>query len=194
MFRPLLLSTVLLAAALTGCAVHPMQQKIAESATSAAMLDAIMRLGKQGDWLAIRGLHETDNLVATVTNMPLSHAAILDLEKQQVIEAEGIGIHTTPLADFTAKSERLLLIHPVWATEEKAHAAVIQARELVGKQYNYLGLLGFNVPDRYYCTELAMVVYKPYPSLPNPIPPVIEPGQLWHWGTVIYDSGPVLPR
>lgn len=157
------------------------------------MLDAIVRLGRPGDWLVIRGVHQTDNLVATLTNSPLSHAAVLDPERQQVIEAEGIGIHTSTLDAFVGKSARLLLIRPVWATPDKAQQAVLKARELVGKRYDYPGLIGVNLPDSYYCTELAMSVYKPYGTTPNPIPAVIEPGQLYHWGTILYDSGPTPP-
>lgn len=171
-----------------GCAVQPFVGHQVNPASSANKLVAITKLAKHGDWLAVRGTHETDNLVSTLTNMPLSHAAILDLERGEVIEAEGIGIHTTSIADFIAKSKRFLIIRPIWATGDKAaNTAVIRARELVGKKYDYFGLVGINMKDRFYCTELVVSVYEP---VKNPIPLVIAPGQLYHWGTIIYDSGP----
>jgi hypothetical protein len=171
-----------------GCAVRSVVEKPANP--GGEILEAIHRLGKHGDWLVIRGIHHTDNFVSTVTNMPLSHAALLDTEHNRVIEAEGSGVHTGSLEEFVAKSFRLMLIRPVWANETTAQEAVAKAREYIGKKYDFSGLVGLNISDRYYCTELVVSVYQPYSNTPNPIPPVIAPGQLYHWGTILYDSGP----
>jgi len=166
----------------------------AESKTrrDAVTLAELRALGRPGDWLVIRGYHATDNLVAAVTNKPFSHAAVLDPERGEVVEAEAHGVHTSTLAAFVAKSHRLLLIRPVWAGEEaSAAAAVAKARSLVGRQYDFLGLIGLNVPDTYYCSELALEVYRPYIRPRDVVPRPIEPGQLHHYGRILFDSGPL---
>jgi Permuted papain-like amidase enzyme, YaeF/YiiX, C92 family len=155
-------------------------------------VDQVLRVAAHGDWLVIRGLHRSDDAVATLTNMPLSHAGLLDLERRQVIEAESVGVHASPLDVFVGKAERLLVVRPIWASEATAHTAIDRARVLIGHNYDYLGLIGLNEPDRYYCTELVLSVYQPAGTrLSNSFPPVVAPGQLYHWGTVLYDSGPV---
>jgi hypothetical protein len=45
--------------------------------------------------------------------------------------------------------------------------------------------------DRYYCTELAIAAYRPFikETPDNPIPHTIMPGQMYHWGQIIFDTG-----
>jgi len=163
----------------------------AKSARDALTLTEVKTVGRPGDWLVIRGYHATDNLVVSLTNKPFSHAAVLDLERDQAIEAEAQGVHTSPLSDFVAKSHRLLLVRPMWANAASAPAAVAKARDLVGRQYDFLGLIGLNVPDAYYCSELALEVYRPYIRAGDVIARPIEPGQLHHYGRILFDSGPL---
>ena len=106
-----------------------------------------------------------------------------------IIEAEAIGVHATPLADFVGKSARLLLIKPQGATAETRAAAVAKARARIGRPYDFLGLVGLDQAERYYCSELALSVF-PRTAAGNPRPWVVPPGQLWHWGRIVYDSGP----
>lgn len=72
-----------------------------------------------GDWLVIRGYHKTDNLVAGATGIPLSHVGVFDADSMMVIEAEGIGVHATPLPKFIDKSDRVILIRPRWLSGKK---------------------------------------------------------------------------
>lgn len=187
-------SSVLLCSLFLACSrsvvVHPSSHR---ETREAAMLNALRSKGLPGDWLVIRGYHATDNLVSALTNSPFSHAAVLDPERDQVIEAEGVGLHTTPTADFVKKAQRLMLVRAQWATiPERQGAAVAKARSLVGRPYDFMGLVGLNVPNRYYCSELAVAVYAPHVSrLRDHIPPVVPPDQLHYWGTVIWDSGAV---
>ena len=170
--------------------VHPPRNREAREAVMLAHLHA---KGQPGDWLVVRGYHATDHLVSTLTNSPFSHAAVLDPEKDQVIEAEGVGLHTTPTADFVKKAQRLMLVRAQWATTpERQGAAVEKARSLVGRPYDFTGLVGLNLPNRYYCSELAVAVYAPHVSRTRDhLPPVVPPDQLHYWGTVIWDSGAV---
>ncbi|MDR1888839.1 MAG: hypothetical protein LBQ81_05590 [Zoogloeaceae bacterium] len=184
-------AVIALAAVFSGCAV---KVAVDTNQTSIGAQATVKALLTHGDWLVVRGIHKTDNLVATLTNMPLSHAALYDAETNEVIESDGTGVHTTRLEDFLAKSHRVIIITPIWANETTRPAAVKSARAWLGLGYNYTGLVGLNAPDRFYCTQLAIDAYKEaiHANPPqNPLPPVILPGQMYYWGRIIYDSGAV---
>jgi uncharacterized protein YycO len=149
----------------------------------------VRNLGRDGDWLVIRGYHLSDNLVASLTNKPFSHAAVLDVANDRVIEAEAAGVHFSPVAEFVAKSHRLLLIRPVWSDAASAEAALKKARDVVDRPYDFLGLIGLGIPDRYYCSSLTIEVYRPYIRAEDQVPRPVEPGQLMYWGRILYDSG-----
>lgn len=181
---------------LAGCAVQAVVDA-GNTLTDPRQAAEVRRMLKHGDWLVSRGVHKPDNLVASLTNMPLSHAAIFDAENEGVIEADGTGVHATPLAAFLAGSQRVLVIRPIWSSPENSAAAVVRARDWIGRGYNYTGLVGLNVaPNRYYCTQVAVFAYRPFieERPENPIPNIIKPGQMYHWGRVIYDSGPISAR
>jgi uncharacterized protein YycO len=186
------LYSYLLLACLIGCAVQPIARRSdadAPAERDAQILTALRELGRNGDWLVARGYHVTDNMVASLTNMPFSHAAVLDRDSDQVIEAESVGVHTTPLAQFVAKSQRVMLVRPVWADASNAMAATVKARSLVGRPYDFLGLVGVSVPDEYYCSELAIEIYRPFVRREDIIPRPVAPGQLHYWGRIVFDSG-----
>jgi uncharacterized protein YycO len=155
----------------------------------AQILAEIRRLGRSGDWLVIRGYHVTDNMVTVLTDTPWSHAAVLDLQNGEVIEAESQGVHRSALPVFLEKTHRLLLVRPDWATEKTSAEALSNARALVGKGYDFLGLAGVDIPERFYCSELAVAVYRPYIPAGLRIPRPVAPAQLHYWGRILYDSG-----
>jgi len=144
---------------------------------------------KNGDWLVIRGYHIADYLVAGATFADLSHVGIFDKEKDQIIEAEGVGIHSTTFNDFIDKSHRIVIIRPKWATSETAKKAVEKARGYIGKKYDFLGTIGINDKERLYCSELVVYVYQPWFEENEELPRVIEPSKMYKLGKVIYDTG-----
>jgi hypothetical protein len=154
------------------------------------MLAKIIELGKNGDWIIMRGYKAQDEFIVSMTATPLSHAAVLDRDRKQVIEALGKGVKLNDLGHFVHISHRVILIRPVWATGKRGDRALAVARSLVGKKYDFLGLVGINSKKRFYCTELAMYVYREFQSKKDHIPRVIEPGQMYLWGNVLYDSRP----
>jgi uncharacterized protein YycO len=181
------------AVTLGGCAashfVEVPPEAQAKSQRDADTTVQVRQLGRDGDWLVIRGYHLSDDLVATLTNAPFSHAAVLDHDRDEVIEAESRGVHVTPLAQFVAKSHRLLLIRPVWSDAQSSEAAVRKARAVVGRPYDFLGLIGLDIPDRYYCSGLTIEVYRPRIRAEDLVPRPVEPAQLHYWGRILYDSG-----
>ena len=95
----------------------------------------------------------------------------------------------TPLEDFVNKSHRLLIIRPKWWSEDNGQSAIALAHLWVGQKYDFSGLLGLNDNARFYCSELAMQVYHQRFSEDEGIPRVIEPGHMYLWGSVLWDSG-----
>lgn len=184
-----LLSIFLLAGCASDVIVQPPSDSIRES-QDREMIRQVETQGRQGDWLVIRGYHATDHLVAAATNIPLSHAAMLDMENRQVIEADSSGVHITSLNDFVHKSHRLLVIRPMWSNLKSVPVAMDKARSLVGKKYDFLGTVGINDKLRYYCSELTIYAYSDFHKPKQKIPRVVEPGQLYLWGQVVYDSHP----
>ncbi len=159
--------------------------------TDPQTLAGIRAVLRPGDWLVSRGIHRTDDIVAGATNSAFSHAAIYDAAQDRVIEAEMQGVHATPLPEFLAKSTRVMALHPVWSTEYTAPLAVDRAVSAIGSGYDVTGPIGLGLPNRWYCTELLIWAYEPFRGKGgNPVPPVIEPGRMLHWGRVIYDTGP----
>ncbi len=179
---------------LVGCLARPVVLKPYNKehlVQNRKIAQAVSDKAKTGDWLVIRGYHTTDNLVANATNIPISHVGVFDFESQMVIEAEGKGVHTSTLSEFIDKSYRLLIIRPRWRNDANARLAVDNAHKLVGKNYDFLGTVGFNFPSKYYCSELAVLIYKQWHSAKEKFPKVIKPGELYLYGKVLYDS---LPR
>lgn len=186
--------TLLIIATLFSCAVPYKVQTPAperKQALKQSTLNAIQKMGNDGDWLVVRNVHQTDNLVSTIRNAPVSHAAILDLSKQVVVESNSKGVHITPLADFVGGAHRLILVSPKWATEASRKSAIEAAYGHLGKKYDYLGLVGINMSDRYYCSELAVAVYKPYIDRNEEFSHPIAPDQLYFYGKILYDSGAI---
>ncbi len=186
----LLPSVVMLVCA--GCAHPAATLKPAadlRAAQNQRIIEAVTSLGRDGDWLVVRGYKPTDDLIAGLVNAPISHVGLLDLGRRQVIEADSSGVHATPLESFVDHSHRLILVRPIWS-EEGRQAALGKARALVGKPYDFLGLVGLDVPERYYCSELAIRVYADFQRECHDIPRVIEPGFLYLWGSILFDSRP----
>lgn len=177
-----------------GCVAEPIVERsndgVHEAQTERIHAE-MMKYLAHGYWIVTRGYHATDNLVVNATGVPLSHVGVYDQQRGHVIEAEGKGVHTTELLEFINKSHRLLIIKPRWYRPERSDIAVERARDLVGKNYDFLGTIGFNSPSRYYCSELAVEVYSDWRDSSEKIPTVIKPGELYLWGQVLYDS---LPR
>ena len=151
-------------------------------------LGAVQKVAKTGDWLVLRGYHETDHLVAAATNQPFSHVAVLDMSKEQVIEAIGAGIQTLDLRERLHTSHHVMVMRPRWWREDRAEKAISAARAQIGGSYDFLGTVGLGAKERFYCSELAVHIYRPYFQGDEQIPGVLEPGHMYLWGDVIYDS------
>lgn len=182
---------VCMAVGLSGCLARPWVRPAdvaARAQQTQAIEQAVLATAGTGDWLVIRGYHATDTLVANATGIPLSHVGIYNGDRREVVGAEGNGVQREPLSRFIARSDRVLVIRPRWRNADNAAQAWAAAEALVGRDYDFLGTVGFNQPDRYYCSELALHVYRPWWRSVERFPKVIKPGELYLFGTVLYDS------
>jgi len=154
---------------------------------TASWSKAIDNLAGNGMWLVVRGYHLGDDVIAIATNSPLSHAVVLDRDRQEVIEAVGKGVIVTPLASLLRDSHRLQIIQPEGWTPERGAAAVARARSAVGEGYDFLGLVGAPSTHRFYCSELALwsmgfTVDRAGPHR------VFQPRHLDRYGRLLFDS------
>lgn len=167
--------------------VRPPQEPL-RSIQTAEWLAQVEAVAQSGDWLVLRGYHVTDNLVSAATNHPLSHVAVIDRERGEVIEAVGAGLQTMELRERIHEAHRVLVMRPRWWTPERGREAVARARALVGGAYDFLGTVGIDSDDRFYCSEFATHVYDEYHDELEHFPIVIEPGHMYLYGQVLYDS------
>ena len=153
-----------------------------------AWMEAVAEHAEPGYWLVVRGTHIGDQVVAAASAATLTHAALVDTERSEVIEAVGKGVLRTPLRELVAQSHRLLIIRPEGYEESAGRAAIERARSRVGHAYDWLGTVGMQSDRRFYCTELAVWAWRmrEHRSLPNG---VIHPEHMERYGEVVFDSG-----
>jgi len=166
---------------------HP--EGAAAEAETERWLELVREKGDQGGWLVVRGTHVGDQAVVAVTLGELSHAAVLDKERGEVIEAVATGVQVTPLRSLLAQAHRLLIVRPPGYTAELGRAAVARARAHVGQKYDWLGLVGAENDGRFYCTELAIDAYGGRQNGWK-LHRVVFPADVPKLGAVQFDSGP----
>ena len=149
----------------------------------------VQAVGQAGDWLVIRGYKPADDVVVAATNAPLSHAAVLDLDRGEVVEALADGVVVNELRHFLHHAHRVQLIRPRWASAVNGRVALERARGVIGKGYDFSGLVGLSVEDRFYCSELCVYAWTPFKDDSEQIPRIIEPAGMDRWGTILFDSG-----
>jgi tyrosine-protein phosphatase SIW14 len=192
--RPLLsLPILLLSLAPARGDIPGMPVRVPTGPAAEAETDRWMQLVKEkadhGGWLVVRGSHKGDQAVAAVTLGLLSHAAVLDKEKGEVIEALAEGVQVTPVRKLLAQAHRLVIVRPQGWTAESGRAAVARARARVGQKYDWLGLVGAQQDARFYCTELAVDAYQGREKKWK-LGRIIFPADVPGLGTVLVDTGP----
>lgn len=142
----------------------------------------------------MRGYHAADHLVAGATLKPFSHAAILDLEHDRVIEAVSPRVRSVPLDEFVAGCHRLELIRPRSPTGQPGSssegvAALQRALEKLDEPYDFLGTIGMPSESKSYCSELVAWAWQIEVDRKGPHR-VIHPAALSSFGEVMFAGGP----
>ncbi len=154
-----------------------------------AWVDAVHERARAGYFLVVRGTHPGDQVVAAASAATLTHAALYDPERDEVIEAVGKGVLRTPLRELLAQAHRLQIVRPEGHDEAAGREAVRRARSRVGYEYDWLGTVGLQSDRRYYCTELAVWAWRGRERGAMPSG-VIHPEHMERHGEVVFDSGP----
>jgi protein tyrosine phosphatase (PTP) superfamily phosphohydrolase (DUF442 family) len=173
---------------LPGAPVRVPAGRVAEAETD-RWLELVKEKADHGGWLVVRGSHPGDQAVAAATLGLLSHAAVLDKERGEVIEALAHGVQVTPLRRLLAQAHRLVIVRPPAWTPEAGREAVARARGRVGRKYDWLGLVGAQQDARFYCTELAVDAYRGRERKWK-VGRIIFPADMPGLGTVVVDTGP----
>jgi protein tyrosine phosphatase (PTP) superfamily phosphohydrolase (DUF442 family) len=168
---------------------EPVPVGLEASRVTDAWIEIVHQRAENGYWLVLRGTHIGDQAVAAATAASLSHAAIFDKERDEVIESVGKGVVRTPLRELLAQAHRLLIIRPRDYSPESGREAVERARAVVGHGYDWLGIAGAQQDRRFYCTELCAYAYRARELgwMPDG---VLHPDKMAALGEVIFDSGP----
>lgn len=152
-----------------------------------AFKTSILNASENGYWLVVRGYKITDHMVATSTLSDYSHAAILDIKNKTVIEADSKGVHETNLDNFIHNSFLITVVKPLGYDVYKGDSAIMIARGKIGKPYDFLGLIGVNESEKYYCSELTLFCYPGIRKIQK-IPQVIKPSYLLKLGETVYET------
>ena len=187
-------ATIILSAAPpAGAEIPGLPVRKPEGAAAEAQTDAWVKTVRDkadhGGWLVVRGTHVGDQTVAALTRATLSHAVVFDKQTEEVIEAVSSGVRVTPLRALLAQAHRLQIVRPPGWTAEAGAAAVARARARVGRKYDWLGLVGAQDDQRFYCTELAVDCYEGRKAGWK-VGAVIFPADMQAIGTLTFDSGP----
>ena len=103
----------------------------ARRAQTDAWVKTVRDKADHGGWLVVRGTHVGDQTVAALTRATLSHAVVLDKEKEEVIEAVSTGVRVTPLRALLAQAHRLQIIRPPgWTPEAGPRRRRARARDV----------------------------------------------------------------
>jgi protein tyrosine phosphatase (PTP) superfamily phosphohydrolase (DUF442 family) len=187
-----LLAPLSVRAEMPGVPVRKPAGPAAEAETD-AWVKTVREKADNGGWLVVRGTRVGDQTVAALTRATLSHAVVLDKQKEEIIEAVGSGVRVMPLRALLAQAHRVQIVRPPGWTPAAGQAAVARARSHVGQKYDWLGLVAAQRDDRFYCTELCVDSYQGREAGWK-LGAVIFPADIATVGTLVFDSGPRDPE
>jgi len=162
--------------------------RVQDDAGIQAWVEEIRDHGQDGDWLLTRNYALAGDLIASVGwGESLSHAAVYDKERDMVIEATSPRVQEVTLERFVRRYRRVLLVRPNWLTDSGKRRSLLLARRLVGRPYDWLGLLGFDSEDEYYCSEFVLDVASIEGEVEKPV--WVTPAALLDVADVLFDGG-----
>lgn len=198
--RPILAALAALALAVTaiaatGCAeprsllVSRPTDHGADLAVTALWAHEIHQVARDGDWILTRSyVAIADVIVLGTRGEDLSHASIYDASRDTVIEAVGSGVREIPLAALLERNHYAIVVRPGRMTAAAQAAALARARAQVGTPFDYAGMIGFDDPDKFYCSELVYWV-SDTAARHGLTKTVTTPAGLMAYGEVLYWSG-----
>src|SRR5215831_1258659 len=104
----------------------------AEQPTTAWMT-VVRAKADPGFWLLVRGARAGDPDRAADSLGTLAHVAVVDKEREEVVEAAPAGVRVTPVPALLATADRVQIVRPPGWTPDAGRAAVARARSRVGR-------------------------------------------------------------
>ena len=161
---------------------------VEDDAVVRAWVEEIREQGEAGDWLLTRNYAFAGDVIAGVSlGESLSHAALYDKDRDMVIEATSPRVQAVPLENFVRRYRRVILARPNWLGAEEQNRSVDRARALVGRPYDWSGLVGIDDDDKYYCSEFVIDVTNVDGTVRKPL--LVTPAALLAVTHVIFDGG-----
>jgi cell wall-associated NlpC family hydrolase len=166
--------------------VHRPEDPKTDQAVTRMWTHEIEGVARDGDWILTRSYYlAADAITLGTGGEGISHASIYDAKRDSVIEAVGSGVREIPLSELIERNHYVIVVRPTGMSARAAASAVQKARTQLGTEFDKAGMLGFDDPEKFYCSEL--VWWASFGDAPHPR--VIEPASLIDHGTVIYWSG-----
>lgn len=183
------------AALATGCTgsrsllVSPPDDARLDRAVTAMWTHQIQGVARDGDWLLTRSYYALGDVIAKLTpGVDLSHASIYDAARDTVIEAVGDGVREIPLSELIARNHYVLVVRPAHMTAAEQRASLERARGQLGAAFDKTGMLGFDDPAKFYCSELVWWASE-MEQRSGERERIVTPVDLLKYGEVIYWSG-----
>jgi hypothetical protein len=186
---------LLVTAAVTGCAepksmlVNRPESPAVDTAVTAMWTSEIRGVARDGDWILTRSYYAVSDAIAKIApGEDLSHASIYDAKRGTVIESIGSGVREIPLENLVARNHYMIIVRPSDMTATEQTESVARARTKLGLPFDYAGGIGFDDPDKWYCSELVWWAAQTE-ARSGVHETVITPSNLMKYGEVIYWSG-----
>ncbi len=191
----LLLVAAAMTLSMTGCGepksmlVHRPESPVVDTAVTTMWTSEIASVARDGDWILTRSYYAVSDAIAKLApGEDLSHASIYDAKRGMVIESIGSGVREIPLSNLVSRNHYLIIVRPSNMTAAEQTEAVERARTKIGLPFDYAGGVGFDNPDKWYCSELVWWASKTE-ERSGVHETVITPSNLLDYGQVIYWSG-----
>lgn len=195
MTRLVVLAGLVLSLSAAGCAephsvmVKRPQSPAVDTAVTEMWSHEIHKVAKDGDWILTRSYYAVADMISLATSgEDLSHASIYDAKRDTVIEAVGGGVREIPLSQLVQRNHYVIVVRPSGMTDAERERSVERARSRIGTPFDTRGMLGWDDPDKVYCSELVWWAAQGE-QRSGDHHRVITPGDLMDYGEVVYWSG-----
>jgi hypothetical protein len=187
------LALVLALATLGGCyhgslfAERPKDPQV-DGAITRMWAAEIRKTAHDGDWILTRSLTPEGDAIATISGgEEFSHASIVDVTHDTIIEATTPAVQETSIEELLVRNWYAVVVHPAGQTDAEGRAALARARAQIGAGFDGWGFVGLQESDKWYCSELVWWASGFQARFGMPV--VILPRDLMKYGEVVYYSG-----
>ena len=169
--------------------VHRPEDPAVDAAVTKMWAHEIRHVARNGDWILTRSYYALADAITLGTGGEgISHASIYDAKHDTVIEAVESGVREIPLSQLLDRNHYAIVVRPSGMTVNDQQHALERARTQLGAEFDEFGMLGFDDPDKFYCSELVWWASETATRTDDE-PIVITPSDLMKYGDVIYWSG-----